>query len=102
MNDLDEKMSMYKNKARGVPNSSIYSKCNELQLGNTIKTNGFAQIKIQPADNNLVQFFFLQGEQDMNGLKTINVLEMMKEYNIEQKKVLTCPLYSYKLVCFYC
>ena len=23
----------------------------------------------------------------MNGLKTINVLEMMKEYNIEQKKV---------------
>ena len=57
MNDLDEKMSMYKNKAK-VPNSSIYSKCNELQLGNTIKTNGFAQIKIQPADNNLVQFFF--------------------------------------------
>ena len=31
--------------------------------------------------------FSVKGEQEMDGLQTTNVLEMMKEYNKEQKKV---------------
>ena len=59
MNVLDGKktISLYKNRARGVPNSLIYPKCI------MVKWNGFAQwkqqlIKIKPAANYFVQFFF--------------------------------------------
>eukprot|EP00111_Clytia_hemisphaerica_P000286 TCONS_00000725-protein len=48
-------------------------------------------MKVDPAhrltSKEIVSHPWIKGEQEMNGTKTINVLEMMKEYNIEQKKL---------------